>query len=417
MAGVAPAPAVPLAARDAGDRRVEQVLDRFSRHERDRIVEKTAEKYGLTPGERERVFAALTEVENAKAKEYWEKRGPAEAAGVIGKVAIGTGATVAAGLAGSSGALFPAAMSSAVGLGAKLAVLHRKLGHALQGRAALELSQIEEQRRKNGQPSIGLEKGFAGRLAEKIASRLVKKYAQEYGLDDRQVALVSERVQGAATSKKRELWEKRLGVEIAAITGASAVSAAAGLALGLIAAPGVGLLALSALFGSLVSVALSGRKMVSNLEATAHATIEELARDADPASQLAERAGNDAHLRQKKALETADRITGKYSARYALDAVETKELSALLESLALLKEKELWDMRLLPTLIAPVARGGSVAAVAVMAGLAGPPTATALVIGALAESAVSGVLLYKKLDQALEGAAYAFALGRGKTPA
>lgn len=98
--------APPLELQSAGDKPIEQFLDRFSRKERDRIVGKIADKYGLTEGERDRVFAALTDVENAKAKEYWEKRGPAEALGVIGKVAAGTGVTVAAGLAGSSGACF-----------------------------------------------------------------------------------------------------------------------------------------------------------------------------------------------------------------------------------------------------------------------------------------------------------------------
>jgi hypothetical protein len=240
------------------------------------------------------------------------------------------------------------------------------------------------------------------RIAEWRGRRVVEKYAKKYDLGDEDRRLLASRVNDAAIFKERELWEKRLGVELAAIAGTSAVSALAGLALGLIALPGVGVLALSALFGSLISIGLSSAKLRSHLEGMAYSTVRELGLAAS---------GEDP--RSKKALGHAEKITNKYAERYKLDERERTGLLTLLESLALLKEKELWDKRLVPTLVAPVARGGGVAAVASMTGLVGPPTAAALVLGAVAESAVSGVLLYKKLDQALEGAAYAFVLGRG----
>lgn len=305
-------------------------------------------------------------------------------------------------------------MSSLVGLSGKLAVLYRKLAHALYGRAALELDHIDQDRRAAGAEPLPLKRGLFSKLADRLLGRTLEKYSARYELSASQRAVLEEKLDDAAIFKTKELFEKRLGVEIAAIAGTSAVSAVLGVALGLLAAPGVGVLALSALFGSLISVGLSARKLHSNLEATAHAAIEELAKEADVSSPLAERASEDQRLRQKKALDSAAAISAKYSARYELDGVERAQLDTLLESLAVLKEKELWDKRLLPTLIAPVARGGSVAATAAAMGLVGPPTAAALVLGALAESAISGVLLYKKLDQALEGAAYAFVLGRGK---
>jgi hypothetical protein len=395
-----------------GGRRIEETLDRYSSRERDRIVDQTAKKYGLTDAERERVFEALTEVENAKSKEFWEKRGPMEAMVLVGRTAAGTGMTVAAGLAAPSTALFPAAMSSLIAIGAQLAVLYRKLGHALYGRAAVEVSRIDRER--DAEP-LDRKKGRLHRLVERWAERVVKKYAARYGLDDAQRALVATKVEEAALSKKVELWNKRLPVEVGASVGASVITAFAGVALGLIAAPGVGVLALSALFGSLISVGLSVRKLRANLEATAYAEVQALAQD-DPESKFALQVALEERAGVRSACRAAERVGEKYAVRYSLTPNERSELEAILESLARLKEKELFEQRLLPTLAAPLARGGSVAAVASMIGLVGVPTATALLIAAVAESAASGVILYKSLNPALEGAAYAYVLERGADP-
>lgn len=387
-----------------------RVFDRYSARERDRVVERTAVKHALTAAEREQLLAALTDVENAKSKEYWQKRAPAETLGIVGRVAVATGITVAAGLTAPGSALFPAAMSSLTNLTASLAVIYKRLAHALFGRAALEVSRIDEQRRENGEPvAAPKKKKLHQRVADWFARRVIEKYAAQNQLDPQQRALVERSVNEAALTKTTELFEKRLGLELAAITGTSAISAALGVIFGFIAAPGVAVLALSAAFGSLISIGLSARKLHSNLEGEAYAAVEQLAKHAPPDSALAINASKD-RARERMALKAAEEIADKYAARHQLDPESHAQLKALLEDLAHHKEKELWEKRLLPTLFAPLTRGGSVAVSASMLGLVGPPAVTALMIGALAESAVSGVLLYKKLDQALEGAAYAYVL-------
>lgn len=370
-------------------------------------MEKTAAKHGLSEEERARVHQALADVENAKSKEYWEKRAPAETAGVVGRVALATTITVAAGLTAPGSAFFPAAMSSLTSLTSSLAVLYKKLSYALFGRAALEVSRIEEER---GTAAPKKRKIFA-RIADWFAGRVVEKYAAKNQLTDEQRDLVQRTVNDAALAKTCELFEKRLGLELGAIAATSTLSAVLGLAFGLIAGPGVAVLALSAGFGALISTALSARKLYSNLEGEAHSTVEQLAKAAPPDSALAINAAKEG-ARERKAQISAREIAWKYTQLYELGGEEHAELTLLLEDLAHLKEKELWDMRLLPTLIAPLTRGGSVATAASLLGLVSPPAVTALIIGAMAESAVSGVLLYKKLDQALEGAAYAYVLSR-----
>lgn len=394
----------------AGTRPIEQLLDRYSSRERDRVVERTTAKHQLSGSERAQLLDALTDVENAKSKEYWEKRATAETLGVVGRVVLATGVTVAAGLTAPGSALFPAAMSSLTNVTASLAVIYKRLAHALFGRAALEVSRIDEQRREHGELAPApKKKKLHQRVADWFARRVIEKYTTKNQLSPEQRALVERSVNDAAVAKTTELFEKRLGLELAAITGTSAISAALGLCFGFIAAPGVAVLALSAAFGSLISIGLSARKLHSNLEGEAYAAVEQLAKDAPADSLLAVNAAKD-RARERKALKTADEVAAKYAARYELDPEQHAELESLLEDLAYLKEKELWEKRLLPTLFAPLTRGGSVAVSASMLGLVGPPAVTALMIGALAESAVSGLLLYKKLDQALQGAAYAYVL-------
>ncbi len=392
--------------RSAGSRPIEQLIDRYSSRELDRVVEHTASRNNLSEDERAQLHRALADVENAKSKEYWEKRAPAETAGTIGRVALATTITVAAGLTAPGSAFFPAAMSSLTSLTTSLAVLYKKLSYALFGRAELEVHRIKEQRTDVAAPK---KRKLHQRLADWFARRVVEKYVSKNELTEEQRHLVERTVTEAGVAKTCELFEKRLPLELGAIAATSTLSAVLGLAFGLIAAPGVGVLALSAVFGSLISIALSTRKLYSNLEGEAHALVEQLAKEATPDSLLAQNSAKEGS-RERKAQSTAVAIADKYRARHELSDAQHKELRSILEDVAHLKEKELWGMRLLPTLIAPLTRGGSVAVSASLLGLVGPPAMAALMIGAVAESAVSGVLLYKKLEQALEGAAYAYVL-------
>ncbi len=380
---------------------VKKQLKRWANSHLDDVVARTVEAHGLDAQETNQLRSALTGTKDAKLREYWQERGPAESFGLLARGAAAAGAMIAIGLA-SPIALIPAAIGVAVGLGGRAAVVYKKLEHALEGKAAVELSKIEKAR--GVQPA---EPSRVDKVAHKMAARTVEENAERYGLDEAQRAHLAEAVAETRINKVEELWHSRLPVELGSLAATAAVTAGVSVGLGVMGALGAVIMGAGAVVGAAVTVGFAFLKLRSALEGTAHAVVEEFAPHAPEGSPLREVAEVEG-AREKKALESAARVRDKFVERHKLTPAQATELDKRLTKAAHLKRKELWDHRLGPTMASPLGRGSAVAGFAGAVSGGDPTAVVGALVGSVAEAAVSATLLYRQLESALEGTAYAY---------
>jgi len=382
-------------------------LKHWASQQLEKVVTEAVQKHGLDGHEASQLRSALTGVKDAKLKEYWQKRGPAEAYGLLGRSAAVSAVMIAIGLS-SPLTLIPAAIGMAVGLGGRAAVVYKKLGHALEGRAALEVSKLERARGVAPKEPDRIEK-----LSVRMASATTEHHAERYELDPAAKEKVAAAVDEARISKVEEVWRSRLPVEVGSIAATAAVTAGVSIGLGVMSAAGAVVLGAAAVVAAGFAVGFALLKLKAAMDGTAHSVLEDLAPHAPEGSPLHGVADVDS-AQEKAALETATKIKDKFVEKYALTPPQAEELDRRLQKAAHLKRKELWDGRLGATMVSPLGRGSAIAGFA--GSISGDPAVAAgAIIGAVAEAAVSGALLYKQLESSLEGAAYSYvkALRRG----
>ncbi|MCK6544986.1 hypothetical protein L6R52_03905 [Myxococcota bacterium] len=397
--------AAELIARDEGlrpDGAAKKTLKKWANGQLERVVDKVAKENELTPAERERLRTVLTETKDAKLREYWQRRAPLEMTALAVRSLAVTGVMLGVGVA-APGALIPAAIGVAVGLAGQGIVGHEMLGHALEGRAALEV--IRMQRARGEEPVK--KKGLLERLSDKMTRGVEARATKAFALDPEQQRELASALEDARVQKKREILDRKAPMELASLGATAAATIGACVGLGLIGPAAAVVMGASAVIAGLASAGLSLWKMRAALEGAASAQVQEIAAKAPEGSPVREKVAESARERERRALESARRIGDEFAKRFGLDDGDTRVLHALLKRVAHQKHKELLGERLGPTLAAPLGRGAAVATIAATAA-SSPALAASVVVGSVAESAVSMALLYKQLDSALEGAAYAY---------
>lgn len=394
-----------LIARDEGlrpDGRTKKTLKKWAAGQLERVVDKVAKDSELTPAERERLRTVLTETKDAKLREYWQLRAPLEMTALAVRSLTVTGVMLGVGVA-APGALIPAAIGVLVGLAGQGVVGHEMLGHALEGRAALEV--IRMQRARGEEPPK--KKGLIERLTQKIAGGVGARATKAYELDPEQQKVLTSAIEDARIQKGREIIDRKTPMEIGSLVATAAATIGACVGLGLVGPAAAVVMGASAVIAGLATAGLSLWKLRAALEGAASAQVQEIAAQSPEGSPVREKVAQSARERERRALEAASRIGDEFAQRFGLDDEEKRVLQSLLKRVAHQKHKELLGERLAPTLAAPLGRGAAVATIAATA-VSSPALVASVVVGSVAESAVSTALLYKQLDSALEGTAYAY---------
>jgi hypothetical protein len=291
-----------LIARDEGlrpDGRTKKTLKKWAAGQLERVVDKVAKDSELTPAERERLRTVLTETKDAKLREYWQLRAPLEMTALAVRSLTVTGVMLGVGVA-APGALIPAAIGVLVGLAGQGVVGHEMLGHALEGRAALEV--IRMQRARGEEPPK--KKGLIERLTQKIAGGVGARATKAYELDPEQQKVLTSAIEDARIQKGREIIDRKTPMEIGSLVATAAATIGACVGLGLVGPAAAVVMGASAVIAGLATAGLSLWKLRAALEGAASAQVQEIAAQSPEGSPVREKVAQSARERERARSET-----------------------------------------------------------------------------------------------------------------